>query len=405
MTSGILRAARPLVFIAASSLACGQSSATTTGPDPDPTPTAPVVASVIVSPSTPSVAQGATIQVSADPRDTNGASITGRTITWSSEHPTVAQVASAGGYSATVTGVAAGSATIEATVDGVEGSTSLTVTASTAPPSLASECQSPGTGWIWCDDFDVDRITSGSNYFEYDSHSGSFVRTAGVGVDGSSAMRVRWTQGQVDAGYLHLAIGRTPSAYFDPVDGGTQDYRELYWRVYLRLQSGWVGGGAEKLSRAFIFANSNWAQAMIAHVWGGPDPADRDYLLIDPVRGTDTSGNLVTTSYNDFANFTWLGLDASNTKLFDSGHVGSWYCIEAHVKLNTAGQSDGLFELWIDDTLEAQRTGLNWVGSYSAYGLNAVYLENYWNDGSPSASPQERYIDNFVVSTARIGCG
>jgi len=32
-----------------------------------------------------------------------------------------------------------------------------------------------------------------------------------------------------------------------------------------------------------------------------------------------------------------------------------------------------------------------------------MYLEKYWNDGVPQA--QERYFDNFVVSTQRIGCG
>ena len=67
-----------------------------------------------------------------------------------------------------------------------------------------------------------------------------------------------------------------------------------------------------------------------------------------------------------------------------------------------AGQSDGVFELWIDGVLEASRTGLNWLGSYSAYGLNAIFLESYWNAGSPVA--QERYFDDFVVSETRVGC-
>ena len=59
-------------------------------------------------------------------------------------------------------------------------------------------------------------------------------------------------------------------------------------------------------------------------------------------------------------------------------------------------------ELWINDSLEAKAPYLNWIGSYSAYGLNAVFLENYWNAGSPVA--QERFLDRFVVGTSRIGC-
>ena len=61
-----------------------------------------------------------------------------------------------------------------------------------------------------------------------------------------------------------------------------------------------------------------------------------------------------------------------------------------------------MFELWVDGASQARRTGLNWVGAFAAYGINAVFVENYWNLGSPQA--QERYIDNFVVSTQPIGC-
>ncbi len=42
------------------------------------------------------------------------------------------------------------------------------------------------------------------------------------------------------------------------------------------------------------------------------------------------------------------------------------------------------------------------MGSYRDYGFNAVYLENYWNDSA--LQPRERYSDNFVMSTQRIGC-
>jgi hypothetical protein len=268
------------------------------------------------------------------------------------------------------------------------------------PASLANECQSPQAGWIWCDDFEQNRLSS---YFEYDNSGGGFSRQAGVGVSSSMGMRAQFSQGQVGAGSLHLAMGRTPQSYFAAVDAGTTDYRELYWRVFLRHEPGWQGGGGDKLSRAFIFASPNtWAQAMIAHVWSG-SPGKENFLSIDPASGTDTSGNVVTTAYNDFPNLRWLGLRYSTTPIFDAAHVGEWYCIEARVRLNDAGQSNGVFQVWIDGQLEIENTGMNWVGSYSDYGINAVYLENYWNDGSPVS--QERYMDNFVVSTQPVGCG
>jgi hypothetical protein len=257
------------------------------------------------------------------------------------------------------------------------------------------ECQDPGSGWIWCDDFEENRL---SGYFEYASAGGSFSREAGVGTEGSMGMRVHFAAGQVDVGALHLAFGRTPDAYIEPVDAGTENYREIYWRVFMRNQPGWIGGSGIKFSRATVFATASWAQAMVAHVWG----TDGDYLFIEPVRGTDDAGKLLTTTYNDFPHFAWLGGRQSSTPVFDAAHVGQWHCYEAQVRLNAPGQHDGIFRLWIDDRLEAEGTEYNFLGAYDEFGINAVFLENYWNEGSPVA--QERYFDRFVVSTERIGC-
>src|SRR5439155_653910 len=65
------------------------------------------VASVTVSPATATVQVGQTMQLAAAPKDANGNSLSGRTITWASGSTAVATV-SASGF---VTGVAAGSVT------------------------------------------------------------------------------------------------------------------------------------------------------------------------------------------------------------------------------------------------------------------------------------------------------
>jgi len=347
------------------------------------------VASVTVTPATASVAVGQTVRLTATLRDANGNVLSGRTVLWTSDNAVVATVDGTG----LVSGVSAGPAVITATSEGKSGSASVTVTA----PSGAPECATPQPGWIWCDDFEQNRL---SQYFEYDSAGGSFVRVTGVGVGGSYGMRVRFALGQVEAGSLHLAMGKVPDPYFRTVDAGTALYRDVYWRMYVRTQPGWVGGSGYKLSRAISFATSTWAEAMMAHLWG--DPPATGELLMDPASGTDAAGNLKTTKYNDFANFRWLGALSGVTPLFDASHVGQWYCVEAHAQLNDAGSSNGVFEFWINGNLDARETGLNWVGSYSAYAINALFFENYWNTGSPAA--QERYFDNIVISTQRIGC-
>jgi hypothetical protein len=270
--------------------------------------------------------------------------------------------------------------------------------AGAALAQTAAECAAPRPEWLWCDDFEQDRLTS---YFEVSPRNGSFVRAEGAGLGGSFGMRARFQAGQVDAGALHLAIGRTPGAYFRSVAGRGTDYREIWWRVWLRLEPGWTGGGAAKLSRAMVLASGAWTQAAIAHVWSG-GPGDL-YLVLDPASGMGPDGRVVTTRYNDFANLHWLGYGRTTDPVFDAPAAGKWRCIEAHARLNDPGVSNGLFELWIDGRPEARREGLNWVGTYSEYGWNAVFLENFWNRGSPRT--QERYFDNFVVSTGPIGCG
>lgn len=254
--------------------------------------------------------------------------------------------------------------------------------------------------WIWCDDFEEDRLHS---YFEYDRRNGQFMRTEGVGVGGSTGMRVTYVPRQAQNGRLHLAFGQTPAQSMTPVDEGIRNYREIFWRISLRHHPNWIGGGADKLTRAIVFTSASRSQAAIGHLWSGSLPgSDPNILYIDPASGTDEAGVVKSTVYNDFPNLRWLGAAGGRTPLFDKEHVGRWYCIEAHMRLNSPGQADGILEYWIDDELEARRDGLNWVGTYLTYGINAVFLENYANSGTPMT--QERYWDDFIVATARIGC-
>jgi hypothetical protein len=355
--------------------------------------TAPV-ASIAVVPTAAELRVGESAQLFADPRDDRGRVLAGRIVSGSSLQPAVASVSGEGVVSA----LSAGTAEVVLSSEGKNATVAITVRPARGP---IAECAAPRPGWIWCDDFEEDRL---AQYFEHSHRDGLFERAGAVGYGGSAGMRARFTAArQVDAGFLHLAFGKVPSAYFRTVDAGTHIYRDIYWRVLVRYAPGWIGGGGNKMSRAQSLATPQFAQAMIAHVWSGSsveNPVDR--LAIVPASGIGFRGRLLTESYNDFPHIEWLGTSWSNTPLFDRTHVGRWYCIEARARLNDPGRSNGVLELWIDDRLEGRHTGLGWMGSYGDYGINTVYLENYWNDGAPQ--PQERYFDNFVVSTQRIGC-
>ena len=97
---------------------------------------APRVAAVTITPGTPTVQAGATVQLAARLTDGGGAALPDRLVFWQSSNDAVARVTSTG----LVNGVVAGSATITATSEGKSATVQVTVTAApasggTTPPT------------------------------------------------------------------------------------------------------------------------------------------------------------------------------------------------------------------------------------------------------------------------------
>ncbi|MCC7020069.1 MAG: hypothetical protein IT332_09965 [Ardenticatenales bacterium] len=254
--------------------------------------------------------------------------------------------------------------------------------------------------WIFCDDFESAAPNVGvGRYFEIDDDDGDFERAPGVGRGGSHGMRTAWQQGEVGAGGLKVAFGRNPIGYMNRSRlRPNEDFREVWVRLDVRHDVGWVGDPA-KLSRVTVFTHAgDWRQAMVAHLWGD----GKGHLLVDPARCIDAASRVKCATYNDFASFEWLGYKPGTTAVFDTANSGRWYCVVHHVRLNDSGQANGVQEFFIDGRLEARRDGLDFVRSYRDFALNAVFVENYWNDGS--VKDQERYFDNLVISAGPIEC-
>src|ERR1700704_5279961 len=113
-------------------------------------------------------------------------------------------------------------------------------------------CDSVPEGTIFCDDFESETALT-ERYFEYDDNGGDFVRLAKVGRDGSAGMRVIWQQGETSAGSLKKSFGRTSDKYIGRhAEYPEKDFNEIYWRVDVKRQAGWQGGGADKLTRAIV---------------------------------------------------------------------------------------------------------------------------------------------------------
>jgi len=96
--------------------------------------TPPVVSTVSVEPVAPSIGIGATVALQATAKDANGNVISGRNFSWSTSDANIATVSSAG----VVSGIAAGSATVTASVAGKSGTSTVTVTAAPPPPPVVT---------------------------------------------------------------------------------------------------------------------------------------------------------------------------------------------------------------------------------------------------------------------------
>jgi uncharacterized protein YjdB len=99
------------------------------------------IASVTVSPPSASIEAGATVQLTATPKDAAGTALTGRTMQWASASATVAAVSASG----LVTGVSVGGpVTITATVEGQSATAQMTITRA----SVAAVAVTPGISTV-----------------------------------------------------------------------------------------------------------------------------------------------------------------------------------------------------------------------------------------------------------------
>ena len=291
-------------------------------------------------------------------------------------------------------------------------SISWTVASSPSAQDCPSNWKSLHPTWIYCDDFETDK----SNLWVDSNYYGSrMVRSAGNGYSGTYSMRATFPFAPSSAsngGDFMVAFGASPvSPTVDAAD--TTKYRELYWRAYIKTQAGWQPGTGQKLTRATSFHNSSWAQSMIAHWWGS-SASPENTLQVDPAGGvcrggvypagspSCTNNTVITTGWNDFDNLYWLGGVAGTATVLGTASANTWQCLEGYVKLNDSGQTNGVQTFWVDGVQDATKTGLNFVGTYSTYGINIFRVENYANSGTTNA--QYRDWDNLVLSSERIGC-
>lgn len=224
--------------------------------------------------------------------------------------------------------------------------------------------------WLWCDGFESqDTLTV--NYQDISTNGMSVV--TGEAFEGTHSLRQSYTQGQVDAGWI---IRVSNSGFPDHV----------FMRWYHKFEAGFQGFPPKMARIRNRLRSGDWSSPYAVHCWLETDGV----LALDVAATNSTQANSAG----------WLPIARTAFTFADAKNIGLWICFEAEMKLNTPGSTDGLYRLWADDSLIAERTNVDLRGSTTDK-INEAMLDCYWNGGSPKA--QSRYYDNFVISTQKIG--
>ena len=241
-----------------------------------------------------------------------------------------------------------------------------------AQAAVASECdnwQSVHPEWLWCDDFE-DTAALNTRYED--------VSTNGMGastddaLDGTMSLKQSYTPGQVDAGWV-IKVD----------NGGFPEH--IFYRYYHKFPAGYSRFPNKMARIGFRRRAGSWTPVFMVHTWLIPATGE---LTLDVLARNSTQAN--PSGY--------LPVRLSGVNL--SGRLDQWVAVEVEVKLNTPGATDGIMRMWLDDNLVIDSTNVDLRGSTTDL-INEVMLDTYWNDGSPTSL--NRYYDNFVISTAKIG--
>jgi uncharacterized protein YjdB len=347
-----------------------------------PVPAIPV-ATVSVTPASPSLQVGGTVQLTAVTRDANGNVLTGRAIGWTSTNTGIASVNASGLVSA----VSAGTANVIASSEGRTATTTVTVTAipvasvTVSPPT--SNLQSGGT-------VQLSAVTRDANN---NILTGRVVTWA----SGSTAIATVTANGLVTAvgsGTTNITAtseGRTGSASVSvalvPVA-----------TVAVTIPGGTVAAGASVQAAATLRDANNNILTGRAVTWASGNTAFATVSSSGVVTGVAAGTTSITATsggVSGSANVTVTAVSAGTvfSDDFESGTMSKW------------NESDASVQQVINDPASAHAGNRFLRLTYGIGGGDAAWLNKYFNQGYTQVYVRfyVRFSSNFTGGTKMVG--
>lgn len=356
--------------------------------------TAPVLEAIVLHPGSASVVMGGARLFTVTGQWSNGATTP----------PPVSFSASGGTISANglyTAGTTTGTFTVVATQQGGTLADTSTVTVTVAPPNdMYFNSSEIGCGTdanvLMCDDFEdgdwytkhCDAANASGGLLQTDGWCGTIYNNAGLAAGTAHCGGVGFrsscaaTTGVMPSG----TDGKTGNMGDHGFFAG-QGVEEVWVRFYTKPLPGYQFG-AEKM---LTFNDGNPGGAGIR--WGN---LSWNCAGLPPASGIITMG---FPSPMDICQRQNVGTSITIVP-------GNWYFYEVHYRLNSPGQSNGVFELWVDNcgpsgtscpstpTLRMRRTDVGLNRSSSSQLIKVLWFEAWSNP----VSRGERYWDQIVVS-------
>ena len=204
---------------------------------------------------------------------------------------------------------------------------------------------------------------------------------------GTKSLRAAVPNGSHDGG----------SMIFDFTSAGVAEPEEAYLRYYIRFNDTWQINGDGEIGKLPGFAGTydSGAGQGCGKVNGTNAWSAR---MINYDNGSTNQVGFYTYHVN-------MPGDCGEHMMWSPKlNRNQWYAVEARVKLNTVGASDGILQGWIDGQLVFSKTNLRFRNT------TALKVERIWGNiyvgGSWTADrSMELHFDNMVIARNYIGTG
>lgn len=207
------------------------------------------------------------------------------------------------------------------------------------------------------------------------------------------ALRVRLVKGSNNGLDLRYALG----------GNGKAEPEEIYFRYYLRFGNDWNPylDGGKMPGVAGTYGKAGWGMRKSDgyNGWSVRGSFDKRPSDASSVTGFTTLGSYAYhADIADSSGESWAWND-SVTGVVENNR---WYAIEQYVKLNTPGETNGIFRVWVDGRQVFEKADVRFRH------VPSLKIENVWFNvyhGGTSTAPKDMalYIDNVVIARKYIG--